>query len=390
MRARVGWWALALMLAGCATPKTAAPDPAASLPRDANVLFWTQDQRDVAFRHMERLSPTRLVAAGGTPRALPRGAKLGMAGEIPAFMDAQRSAGLIIVHRGRVRYERYALGFGPDQRWTSFSVAKSLTGTLVGAALADGAIKSLDDPVARYVPDLSGSAYADVSVRQLLTMTSGVQWDESYVSPTSDVARFLATPADPGVDATVSYMRRLPRAAAPGTRWHYSTGETNLVGVLVSSATGKRLSDYLSEKIWKPYGMEADAVWMTGSTGHEIAGCCISMRLRDYARVGQFMLDGGRAGGRAVVPAGWVADATASHADIGGGAGYGYQWWIKQPGTFAAQGIFGQGIFVDPKRQLVIASLSSWPVASDAKGLGAQREAFYRSVQAAIDAEGAR
>jgi CubicO group peptidase (beta-lactamase class C family) len=265
-------------------------------------------------------------------------------------------------------------------------VAKSFTSSLVGAAVKDGAIKSLDDKVSTYIPDMKGSAYDDVTVRQLLTMTSGVRWTEDYADPKSDVALFSDHKPDAGVDVTVSYLRRLPRAAAPGKRWHYNTGESNLIGVLVSSATKKPIAQYLSEKIWKPYGMEQDGFWITGSTGHEIAGCCISASLRDYARYGQFMLDGGRAGGKPVLPDDWIAQATKRRESIGKpGRGYGYQWWTNDDGSFAAQGIFGQGIFIDPKRRLIIATSGNWRVAKDDATLGDEREAFYKTVQAAID-----
>ena len=201
-------------------------------------------------------------------------------------------AGVLVLHDGAVRLERYALTGGRQVRWHSFSIAKSITSTLVGAAMRDGSIKSLDDPVTRYITDLRGSAYDEVTVRQLLTMTSGVRWNEDYTDLKSDVARMYAEPPAPGLDMTVSYVRRLPREAPPGTKWVYKTSETNLVGVLVMAATGKPLADYLSEKIWRPYGMERDAEWMLDDIGHEQGGCCLAMTLRDLGRFGQFILDG--------------------------------------------------------------------------------------------------
>ena len=187
-------------------------------------------------------------------------------------------------------------------------------------------------------------------------------------------------------------MRKLPREAPAGSKWVYKTGETNLIGVLVSSATKKNLSAYLSEKIWAPFGMEQDASWLLGPTGHEISGCCIQASTRDFARMGLFMLGGGVAGGKSVLPDGWIAAATTKQADIGeADSGYGYQWWTMNDGTYAAQGIFGQGIFVDPKRKLIIASNSNWPQATDRQGgdQGQKRALFYKQVQAAIDNEGA-
>jgi CubicO group peptidase (beta-lactamase class C family) len=366
-----------------------------NMPTDTNVLFWEIPQRDAVFRAMDRvplLSESRIIAAGDNPYPLPDGAPLELAADVDAFMESQRTAGLVIVQDGTIRLERYGLDFGPEGRWTSFSVAKSFTSTLVGAALKDGSIGSIEDKVSDYIPDLRGSAYDNVTIRQLLTMTSGVKWTEDYADPQSDVALFNVHEADPGVDVTVSYMRQLEAEAPPGTKWVYKTGETNLIGVLVSSATGKPLSDYLSEKIWKPFGMKQDASWLLGSTGHEISGCCLQASTRDFARFGLFILGGGRVDGQPVLPDGWLAEATGKQADTDQpDYGYGYQWWTLDGGAFMARGIFGQGIFIDPERDLVIASNGNWPQASDRQGgtYGEERLAFYRQVQQAIDEESA-
>lgn len=360
----------------------------AALPTNRDVLMWSVPQRDAAFRAMDRLpvlAEAHEIAPSDKPLPLPAGTPLTIPG-VEAYMASQRAAGLVIVQDGKVRFERYGLGFGPAGRWTSFSVAKSFTSTLVGAAIKDGAIRSLDDKVSQYIPDLKGSAYDDVSVAQLLTMSSGVRWNEDYEDPKSDVASFNNAEPEKGIDATVSYMRKLPRAHPPGTLWHYNTGETNLIGVLVSSAVKKPLAQYLEEKIWKPAGMEAKATWLLGKTGHEIAGCCIQAATRDFARMGLFVLANGNAGGQQIVPPDWFAAATHKQKDIGSpGRGYGYQWWTYDDGSVAAQGIFGQGIFIDPKRRLVIASNADWTRADEGPE-GEAREAFYRQVQALIDA----
>ncbi len=364
---------------------------AANLPTDRNVLFWSIAQRDAAFRAMDRLpvlAKANIIDAGDSVYPLPKGAPLSI--DVDAYMKAQRTAGLVIVQDGKIRLEKYGLDFDGNGKWTSFSVAKSFTSTLVGAAIKDGYIKSLDDKVTVYIPEMKGSAYDDVTVAQLLTMTSGIKWNEDYEDPKSDVARFNEHKPEPGIDTTVSYMRKLPREAPAGSKWVYKTGETNLIGVLVSKATGKTLSAYLTEKVWTAFGMEQDASWLLGSTGAEISGCCLQASTRDYARFGQFILGGGVAGGKAVLPDGWIARATTKQADIGNpGRGYGFQWWTYDDGSYAAQGIFGQGIFIDPKRRLVIASNSNWPRASDPIA-GPAREAFYKKVQAAIDAETAK
>lgn len=388
--------AILLILAGAAGGFWATADDdmkalVSSMPTDANVLFWNTAQRDAAFRAMDRipiLAKSHIIESGDDVYPLPKGTPITIGTDVDAYMKAQRTAGLVIVQDGKIRMEKYGLGFTGNGKWTSFSVAKSFTSTLVGAAIKDGYIKSIEDKVSTYIPDLKGSAYDDVTIRQLLTMTSGVKWNEDYADPKSDVALFNQHKAKDGMDVTVSYMRTLPREAPAGTKWVYKTGETNLIGVLVSSATKKNLSEYLSEKVWVPYGMEQDGSWLLGSTGHEISGCCIQASTRDYARFGLFVMGGAKVNGVSIVPDDWIAPATSKQADIGApGKGYGYQWWTYDDGSFAAQGIFGQGIFIDPVRRLVVASNSNWPKATDPNTVGKQREAFYKAVQAAVDAE---
>jgi len=364
-----------------------------NMPTNKDVLFWSISQRDAAFRMMDRIpiiAKARIISSGKNIHPLPKGAPLDIGTDVDAYMKDQRTAALVIIQEGKLRLEKYGLDFGPSGRWTSFSVAKSITSTLVGAAIKDGYIKSIDDKVSDYIPDLRGSVYDNVTIKQLLTMTSGVKWNEDYGDPKSDVALFNAHKAEPGVDVTVSYMRKLKREAPPGTKWVYKTGETNLIGVLASSGSKKNLSDYLSEKIWRPFGMEQEASWLLGSTGHEISGCCIQASTRDFARFGLFMLGGGIADGKSVLPDDWIAEATVNHVNTNmPGYGYGYQWWTWDDGTYMAQGIFGQGIFIDPERQLIIASNSNWPQATDRQGgdQGKKRLAFYRQVQLAIDKE---
>jgi CubicO group peptidase (beta-lactamase class C family) len=312
---------------------------------------------------------------------LPAGAPLPIAaGEIDAFMTSQNVAGLIVVQDGKVRLERYARGWDASGRWTSFSVAKSFTSTLVGAAIRDGYITSVDEPVTKYIPELAGSGYDGVTIAQLLTMTSGVRWNEDYTDPKSDVARMFSAPVPPGMDPTVAYMRTLPRESAPGSKWVYKTGETNLIGVLVHNATKQPLASYLSEKVWKRYGMETDAFWMTDQTGQEVSGCCLSVTLRDYARMGQLAMEGGKG----IVRPDWFAQATAARASTGGrpGYGYGYQWWTYPAGRFGANGIFGQNILIDPAKKLVIAMVSAWPKATD-RQLSVDRAAFQERLVAA-------
>jgi CubicO group peptidase (beta-lactamase class C family) len=218
-------------------------------------------------------------------------------------------------------------------------------------------------------------------------MSSGVKWNEDYTDAKSDVAQAGFVGSEPGMDALVSYMRHLPRDAEPGTKWHYDTGETDMVGIMVANAVGKPLSQYLSEKVWTTYGMEQDAVWMVNASGkQERGGCCISMTLRDYGRVGQFILDGGRAHGRQVVPSWWVAQATTKEIDNGAG-GYGYFWWIRENGSYEAVGIFGQSITTFKDERLIIVINSAWPVATS-KDYSSARTAFINAIHQAARSSG--
>jgi CubicO group peptidase (beta-lactamase class C family) len=331
----------------------------------ASILMWTPDQQAWGYRNMEKVVPVRVIARGRHIHPLPPAAHTidpsfianGKTYDTASYMAAFRASGVLVLKDGKVVLERYGLGRGPQDRWTSFSVAKSVTSTLIGAAIKDGKIKSLDDPVTLYIPELKGSAYEGVTLRQLITMTSGVKWNEDYTDPNSDVAKVGLSVVEPGVNPVVSYMRRLPREAAPGTKFVYKTGETDLAGILLSNAVGEPLAQYLSEKIWKPYGMEQDGVWVEDIAGHERGGCCISMTLRDYARFGQFVLDGGVAGGKTILPDGWIADATAEHVKA---PPYGYFWWLI-PGGYEAEGIFGQTVSVFPKDHVVVVINSAWP-----------------------------
>jgi CubicO group peptidase (beta-lactamase class C family) len=366
-------------LAACATPHA----------RRTDVLFWNQPQREANFRAMESHYASNVVRHG-TAHLLPAGAPLqprfADGSTLDTYMAAHHVAGIMVVQDGRVRLERYGLGATPTMRWTSFSVAKSFTSTLVGAALRDGSIHSLDDKVTRYIPELVAGAYRDVTVRQLLTMTSGVRWNEDYVDPKSDVAMMYEGVRQPGVPLLVSYMAALPREFVPGDRWVYKTGETDLIGILVTRATGKTLAAYLSEKIWKPYGMASDALWLKDEVdGTEAGGSGVSATLADYARLGQFLLDGGIAKGVPVLADEWIADATNKHADIGApGRGYGYQWWTYDNGAFAGIGIFGQLLYIEPARHLVIVQLAAWPVATNDEQARA-RTAFVQAVIAGLD-----
>ena len=382
---------MALAVAGGLHGAALAQDPAPP-SAGASILAWTPDQQRYGYRNMEKLTPVEVVPRGAQVRELPLAPRQidpkwtwnGQAQSLDGYMTAMNTSGVVVLKDGQIVLERYGLDRKPNERWTSFSVAKSVTATLVGAAIKDGKIKSLDDVVTNYIPELKGGAYEGVTVRQLLTMTSGVKWNEDYTDLDSDVAKAGVTPGEPGMNPIVSYMRKLPREAEPGAKFVYKTGETDLAGILVSNAVGKPLSTYLSEKIWAPYGMEQDASWVNDAAGHERGGCCMSMTARDYARLGQFMLEGGKVNGQDILPEGWVADATKAHQSFPPGGvetGYGYFWWII-PDGYAAEGIFGQQIFVYPAEKLVIAINSAWPAASKDELWQAQM-AFAQAVRTA-------
>lgn len=392
MRKKTLAWALAMAVVapGLAIAQESPP------PMGASILMWSPEQQKSGYKSMEKLTAHKVVKRGAEVFPLPAGQPIdrkvsieigGKRLTLDEYMAAYRVSGLLVIKDGKVVLERYGLDRTPQDRWTSFSVAKSVTSTLVGAAIKDGYIKSLDEPVTTYIPELKGGGYDGVTVGQLITMTSGVRWNEDYTDLSSDVAKVGLSVGEPGVNPVVSYMRKLPRESTPGTRFHYSTGETDLVGILVSNAVGKPLSTYLSEKIWAPFGMEQDAIWVEDVAGQERGGCCMSMTLRDYGRFGMFMLGGGKAGGQDVLPPGWVQQATTSRIAVDPNdpkrGGYGYFWWISPSGdAYEAIGIFGQAITTFPKDKLVIAINSAWPEA-DADELNAARDALTAAIREA-------
>lgn len=375
-------------VAGGARGVDGSQAPPAVLPQGgAGVLTWTPEQQQWGYKNMEQMNPSRLIKRGRWVRVLPTAALQidpkfvvdGKAYDTASYMRDFRASGVLVLKNGKIILERYGLGRQPRDRWTSFSVAKSITSTLIGAAIKDGKIKGLDDPVTAYIPQLLGSAYEGVTVRQLITMTSGVKWSENYTDPNSDVAKEGLTLIEPGVNPVVSYMRGLPREAAPGSKFVYKTGETDLAGILLSNAVGEPLSEYLSEKIWKPYGMEQDGIWSEDLAGHERGGCCMSMTLRDYARFALFTMDQGATGAGHVLPEGWMQDATRAHVSE---PPYGYFWWLT-PGGYEAHGIFGQSLSVFPGEGLVIVINSAWPVAWD-RNIAKVLRAYIDAIRTAV------
>ena len=349
------------------------------------------------FSHSEKLQPVQIVHRGKSTQALRKRMKpfpairfeiQGHHFDLYDYLATNRVAGILVLKDGEIAFEDYELGIGPDTRWLSFSMAKSITSTLVGVALADKLIANLDDPVVRYVPTLKGSAYDGVSVRQILTMSSGVRWDETYTDPKSDRRKVLDLQIAGRPGEILRYMASLPRAAAPGSVWNYSTGETFVLGAVVEGATHRSLTDYLSEKIWSPAGMEKDATWwVDGPNGLAWAGSGIGATLRDYGRFALIAADQGRLNGRSIVPDGWFGEAGVAHKIGGKMVDYGYMWWIppqNEPihvGAFEAVGIFGQYMYINPKEQLAIVVLSARPKPVDkARDELADDAAFFAAV----------
>ena len=325
-----------------------------------SLLFMPQALRQQAFGNVQTLSETRTVVASETPHPLVPKLKdwsdfeyevNGETFSLDDYFKRPAARGLIVLQGDEILLERYGAGNTPETRWITFSVTKSVTSLLIGAAIHDGFIGSVDELVTDYIPRLKGSAYDGVRIRDILHMASGVAWNEDYADPESDVAQAGAAN---GIELT-QYLNTLPREAQPGTRFNYNTGETNLVGELLRAAIGNNASRYLQNKIWQPFGMEHDAYWLLSSAGGvETGGCCINATLRDYARIGRFVLaDGVLPSGERVVPTNWIRDSVTPSQ---GSENYGYLWWLYDEGAFSARGIFQQRIFIDPTRDAVIAT----------------------------------
>jgi CubicO group peptidase (beta-lactamase class C family) len=362
---------------GVAEPEHAAP----------NIWDTTQENQAATFRNQDQVWPVRVIRCGDAVRTLRPHARsladltyeVGGVRLSPAdYMARRRTAGLLILKHGEIALERYGMGNGPESRWTSFSTAKSMTATLVGAALYDGAIGSLDDPCDLYVPRLRGSAYEGVTVRNVLRMCSGVAWrEENDSEERSEVYRLFRAIWSRRPGAILDLMCKLPRAHPQGAVFNYSTGESCLLAAVVAAAKGRPLADYFAETIWGPAGMEADGHWQLESEGGlELGGLGVSARLRDVGRFGQLVLEDGEAfSGRRVLPPGWrdlagQPDGAATafgRLAPGNPSGYGYHWWAVAPlpggvnnGAFSANGGYGQIILVNPAEQVVVAIQSAW------------------------------
>ena len=318
-----------------------------------------------------------MVKAGSSPRLLPRGEEIapryvaaGCEHDVGSFMDRNTIAGLLVIRHGKVVLERYGLGLQEHDRWSTMSTVKSMTAMLVGAALHDGALESIDAPLTRYLPALRNSAYEGVTLRHVLTMSSGTRWTEDYTDRSSDVNRYSKSLADRVPGGVLALMASLPRDHEPGTTFLYNSGDTYLLGAALTNAVGKPLADYLAEKIWQPAGMEYDAFYTLESEGgQEIGGSRAGMALRDFGRFGLFVLNDGTIddgkGARRVLPEGWVAAAATPAFTLAAPPAsdithYGYSWWLGD-GVMSALGHAGQRIDVFRDEGLVVVTLGAFP-----------------------------
>jgi CubicO group peptidase (beta-lactamase class C family) len=368
------------LMSACSDADDEVPEVIAS-----GLTTTTPDNQAATYRNIDRLYATRAVGRGATIRTLPAHATSLNALRYDAgagprtvadYMAAGRTGGLLILKDGKVALERYAMGNTERSLWTSFSVAKSLTSTLIGVALQEGRIRSLDDTVADYVPALRSSAYAACPIRSLLRMSSGVGWTEDYAAGASDIAALVQAFSSSQPGAVLELMRSRPRAAPVGSAFNYSTGESYVLGAVLAGAIDGNLGDYAARKVWDPAGMEADGYWMLDAPGGlEMGGNNFSATLRDYGRLGLFMLEGG--GGASRLPNGWRTLAGQPDNPVTAHGllypdyplGYGYQWWsfpddaalAPHQQAFTAQGIYGQFIYINPVHRVVAVVWSAWP-----------------------------
>ena len=356
---------------------------------DANVLLYPTADRRIAFAHINAWMPTRPFFPAETPYSLSTEIDVDLEkvsyqvdGEtftVGDFLKREPLMGMAVVEGDTIKLEHYAEDHNPESVWVSFSVTKSFTSTLIGAAVKDGFIRSIDDSVETYLPRLRGTAYGAVSIKNILQMSSGVAWNENYADANSDVAK---AGTFQGTQLT-DYLGTLPQKHKPGTVFNYNTAESNLLGEVLRAAVGNSATDYMNAKVWQGFGMEHWGNWMQSAPfAGETGGCCISASIRDYARLGIFVKNGAvNAAGESIVPDGWMAEATTPSQ---GFKGYGYKWWLESGGSYSAVGIFGQFIFINPENDLVISMHSNAPAAVDTN-YHAHAYAAMKAISAAFD-----
>lgn len=312
------------------------------------------------FSHMDGAFLYAPVSRGdGLTSELPYGPETELPETVDNWIAARDVTSLVVLKDGAIVYENYFQGTGPEDRRISWSVAKSYLSALVGILLDEGKIASLDDQVTKYAPTLIGSAYDGASLRNVLHMASGVTFDEDYLDYDSDINRMGRVVALGGRldDFTAELTDTF---AEPGSQWQYVSIDTHVIGMVVRGATGRGIPELLSEKIIAPLGLEYAPYYIVDGSGTAFVLGGLNMTTRDYARFGQMYAQGGQWNGKQVVPEEWVQASTSPTAPTADGQiGYGYQWWIPvgaADGEYMARGIYGQYIYVDTARDVVIAT----------------------------------
>ena len=329
---------------------------------------WEPRDRVGAFTHIDAIYPTRLVkraAAPWTYKRAPATLSDPFRDRVTDYLSRNPVTGLLIARDDQILFENYQYGRTDRDRFVSQSMVKSITGLLIGIAIADGSIKSIDDLPEAYAPGFKGSEYGSTSIRDLLHMSSGVEFGEEqeHGRDLNRLWRDMVSGSGKGTIASITQFNR--RIAPAGTRFYYASIEPDVLGVVLRYATGKSLSDYLQEKIWGPIGAEDDAKWLLDAEGFELAHFGFNAVLRDYARLGRLLAHDGMWEGRQLIPAPWMIEATTTRPSDGylapgrtspDSLGYGYLIWLL-PGMrrqFALRGAYGQLVLVDPPSKLVL------------------------------------
>ena len=327
-----------------------------------NSLF-SEDKIVHNFTHMDAAFLSAPVPRGNGPTStLNYGPETELPPGVADWIAERDVTSILVMKDGEIRFEEYFLGTGPDDHRISWSVAKSYLSALLGVLLEDGAIASLDDPVTKYAPLLTGSAYDGATIRNVLNMASGVQFDEDYFDPDSDINRMGRVIALGGTldDFTASFTGRF---AEPGETWQYVSIDTHVIGMVIRGATGRGIADLLQEKIIAPLGLESDLYYVTDGEGVAFVLGGLNLTTRDYARFGLMIEQNGQYNDKQIVPQDWIAASTAATAPTKPGKiGYGYQWWIPVgagPGEFLARGVYGQYIYINQPLDVVIVSTAA-------------------------------
>lgn len=312
--------------------------------------------------------PSRPLVSSSTPFHYPlaateRGPKSIKVGEkemgFDAFLKDHATVAFLVIHRDTIVYERYFRGYDTAQVHTSFSMAKSVMSILIGCAIEDGFIKGVDQPVSDFAPELRKNGFDKVTIEHVLQMTSGLDFEESYVNPFGTAARYYYG------RRMYHYMERMKLKRPPGEAFEYVSGNSQLLGLILerslrAKGDQRTITQYLQERIWSQLGMEHPASWSIDRKegGIEKTFCCLNAPARDFAKLGSLYLHDGKWGDHQLVPAAWVDRSTAVDTTNGSAARYQYQWWLpSQEGDFMAQGILGQFVYVDPARELVMVRL---------------------------------